>query len=139
MPKILKKYLIPHEINNFHPYLLKHSSLLGFSVLFFISNFFLFPLLGVDNQVKAAGVNSDELISYANQSRQASGLKTLQKNSLLTKAATEKAKDMFAKQYWSHYGPNGETPWQFMSQAGYIYVTAGENLAKNFDNSLDIH
>ena len=39
---------------------------------------------------------------------------------------------MFAKNYWSHYGPDGATPWDFILSSGYQYEYAGENLAKNF-------
>ena len=47
---------------------------------------------------------------------------------------------MFAKNYWSHYGPDGATPWDFILASGYQYEYAGENLAKNFmftDGVLD--
>jgi hypothetical protein len=39
---------------------------------------------------------------------------------------------MFRRNYWSHYGPDGTTPWSFILDAGYRYEYAGENLAKNF-------
>ena len=32
------------------------------------------------------------------------------------------------------YGPNGETPWQFIKGEGYEYSVAGENLAKGFND-----
>ena len=50
----------------------------------------------------------------------------------MAEAAREKALNMFKNNYWAHYGPNGETPWQFVLEAGYQYEYAGENLAKNF-------
>ncbi len=43
-----------------------------------------------------------------------------------------KATDMFARNYWAHYGPDGTTPWSFITNSGYEYEYAGENLAKNF-------
>ena len=42
---------------------------------------------------------------------------------------------MLEKQYWDHFGPNGETPWQFIRASSYAYVYAGENLAKGFRTS----
>ena len=53
-------------------------------------------------------------------------------NQQLELAAQKKAADMFAKNYWSHYSPEGKTPWDFILGAGYNYEFAGENLAKNF-------
>ena len=43
-----------------------------------------------------------------------------------------RSEDMFAKNYWAHYGPNGIAPWNFIMDSGYQYEYAGENLAKNF-------
>jgi hypothetical protein len=45
---------------------------------------------------------------------------------------------MFAKNYWSHDSPGGKTPWDFISASGYVYATAGENLAKDFDTSYGV-
>src|SRR3972149_9762200 len=39
---------------------------------------------------------------------------------------------MFQENYWSHYSPDGKTPWDVILGAGYKYEYAGENLAKNF-------
>jgi len=50
----------------------------------------------------------------------------------LASAAHQKAEDMFRKNYWSHYAPDGTTPWDFILGSGYKYEYAGENLAKNF-------
>jgi hypothetical protein len=46
---------------------------------------------------------------------------------------------MFKLQYWAHYGPNKESPWQFILQSGYTYAYAGENLAKGFSDSQSVH
>ena len=59
-------------------------------------------------------------------------------NVQLSEAAARKAQDMFAKGYWVHNSPTGSTPWDFISGAGYKYVVAGENLAKNFSNSQSV-
>jgi hypothetical protein len=58
---------------------------------------------------------------------------------MLSAAALAKANNMFEMQYWDHFGPNGETPWQFISAAGYTYYYAGENLAKGFTTSEGVH
>jgi hypothetical protein len=43
------------------------------------------------------------------------------------------------EQHWDHFGPNGETPWQFIRAEGYNYVYAGENLAKGFQTAEGVH
>ena len=45
---------------------------------------------------------------------------------------------MFANNYWAHFGPNGESPWQYITAAGYSYSMAGENLAQGFSYSKDV-
>lgn len=80
----------------------------------------------------AAEFSSDEVVTLVNEYRRQQGLPILNVNEELVLAAMEKAKDMLEKGYWSHYGPNGETPWQFILSNGYEYSIAGENLAKGF-------
>jgi len=41
---------------------------------------------------------------------------------------------MFAKDYWAHNAPDGTKPWSFILAAGYNYLHAGENLARDFTN-----
>ncbi|MDD3647353.1 MAG: CAP domain-containing protein [Candidatus Dojkabacteria bacterium] len=89
--------------------------------------------------VYAADINVSELVNYANAERSARGLNTLSVDSRLVSAAYAKGQDMLEKDYWAHYGPSGESPWMFISQAGYEYVYAGENLAKDFSSSAPIH
>ena len=56
----------------------------------------------------------------------------------LSEAAQKKAEDMFAKNYWAHYSPEGRKPWDFITESGYTYTVAGENLAKNFSDSKQV-
>ena len=37
--------------------------------------------------------------------------------------------DMFQRGYFSHYNPEGESPFDRMEKAGITYTSAGENLA----------
>jgi hypothetical protein len=84
-----------------------------------------------------AAIYVDTLITLANKDRgQGSELKV---NELLTKAAQNKANDMASKGYFSHVTPEGRTPWEWITEAGYRYTYAGENLAVNFENSEDVN
>ncbi len=50
-------------------------------------------------------------------------------NELLTQAARSHSTDMLNRDYFAHDTPEGVTPFQRMTQAGYTWITAGENLA----------
>lgn len=76
------------------------------------------------------------MLVRVNQIRESNGLGDLTLNAELSKAAQAKAQDMFAKNYWAHFAPDGSTsPWGFIKGAGYNYLYAGENLAKGFTDS----
>ena len=136
----LKKFFIPHHTNQYHPYSTRHYTLVGFSILLLLLNFVIFPALGIKTgTVLAANIDTNELVSLANKERKSKGLGDLVLNENLSRAALAKGQDMLKKQYWSHFGPNGETPWQFINASGYNYVYAGENLAKDFSAGYDAH
>ncbi len=82
-----------------------------------------------------AELTQKTLLDATNYERGGKGAKPLQLNAQLSQAAQAKADDMFTQQYWAHIAPNGTTPWHWFEQAGYRYVEAGENLAKNFSTS----
>jgi hypothetical protein len=89
--------------------------------------------------VFASDINTNELVTLANSERVTRGLDELTIDSRLVSAALAKGQDMIEKDYWSHFGPNGESPWQFILAAGYDYIYAGENLAKDFTLAAPIH
>ncbi len=124
--------LIPREDNNYRAKAL-HPDFLTY---YLIIAFFLtltFKQLGLSNVLGfATDITVDKLYQLTNQERERNSLPDLKYNSELAQAAADKAADMFAKNYWAHYGPDGETPWDFILGAGYHYEYAGENLAKNF-------
>ncbi|MDP2632519.1 MAG: CAP domain-containing protein, partial [Candidatus Curtissbacteria bacterium] len=79
--------------------------------------------------------SADQIISLTNQKRAENGLSALSYNGQLAQAASAKASDMLANNYWAHTSPSGRTPWSFITAAGYKYVYAGENLARDFDDA----
>ncbi len=80
----------------------------------------------------ATNISVSGLQSSQNNQRSANGLAPLSLNSQLASAAQAKANDMIARNYWSHNTPEGNTPWTFISAAGYSYTKAGENLAYGY-------
>jgi hypothetical protein len=133
----MKNFVIPNKKNQYRPYLLRKIALVGYSIVLILVNSF-GGLLGIE-QAAASNITSNTIISLTNQERTSLGLNTLKNNSQLAAAALAKANNMFEEQYWDHFGPNGETPWQFIRGAGYNYVYAGENLAKGFRTSEGVH
>lgn len=137
---VFKHFFLPGYSNNQRARLL-HNQIIFLVVLLLVGSSFLVTttrkhfesVLGV-----SVNIASQDLLQLTNQRRADAGLAPLQLNNQLAAAAENKAQDMFAKDYWAHFGPNGETPWDFIRAAGYQYVYAGENLARGFSSSSDV-
>lgn len=72
-----------------------------------------------------------QAFTLLNQDRAANGLPALTLNSQLTSLADAYAADMIKRGYFSHYNPEGESPFDRMDKAGIKYTAAAENLAIN--------
>lgn len=133
----LKSFFVPTKENRQKPFLLNNIAVITYTfVLVFVNSFG--GLIGL-SEVEASSITPENIITLTNQERLGYGLNTLSTNAQLSAAALAKANDMFEKQYWDHFGPNGESPWQFIRAAGYNYVYAGENLAKGFKTAEGVH
>jgi hypothetical protein len=82
-----------------------------------------------------AYVDFDSIYNFHNQERAKNSLKSLSVNPLLIESATAKAEAMLKSDCWSHYCPDGKSPWDFFDSAGYEYVYAGENLGEGFSEN----
>jgi len=133
----VKKLFIPTKENGYKPILLRKLALVVYTIMLVLLNSF-GGLVGIP-EAMASSITPANIIQLTNQQRASMGLNILNSNAKLTAAAQAKANDMFEKQYWDHFGPNGESPWMFISQAGYDYVYAGENLAKGFRTAEGVH
>jgi hypothetical protein len=128
----LRHLFIPNEENNFRAKLLHHD-FLTYYLLFAIFFTFILKISWLSNILGfATDITVEKLYQLTNQERQKNGLAPLNYSEELSQAAYKKAQDMFTKNYWSHYAPDGTTPWNFILASGYRYEFAGENLAKNF-------
>ncbi len=126
------RLFIPKEDNNFRAKAL-HTDFLTMYLLVALMLTFAFKYTNLHNVLGyATDISIDKIFQLTNQEREQHGLPDLQYNNELAAAAQAKAQDMFAKNYWSHYSPTGETPWDFILAEHYRYSYAGENLAKNF-------
>lgn len=125
---------VPKKQNDYHPKSLQ-TDFLGYYLIFALVLTFLFKHLGtITNNILgfATDITIEKLYELTNEERFKYNLPILNYDNKLSQAAQKKAEDMFKKDYWAHYAPNGATPWQFILSNGYKYEYAGENLAKNF-------
>ena len=133
-------YLLPHESNNFKPRTL-HPSFITFYIVLILLIQFSFRIIKFAHPEVlgfATDINVETLLNLTNLQRAQAGLAPLKLDSELSNAAAAKAQNMFSKDYWAHNAPDGTTPWFFISQAGYKYIYAGENLAKDFNDSTGV-
>ena len=126
-------FFVPRHTNNFTAKLLHHDFLTIYLIVAILFGVGIKHMQQTGNILGyATDVTVQKLYELTNAERSKINLNGLNYNDELAAAAKQKAEDMFAKDYWSHYGPAGETPWQFILASGYQYEYAGENLAKNF-------
>lgn len=136
----LKTLFSPREHNNYKSKLIHLSSLSFFILLLIAFQLFITLFHNIKPGVLgyASHITIQEIVDTTNQYRLEKGLAELQTNSLLNEAAKQKAAHMFANNYWSHYSPDGTSPWWFLKNTGYSYTYAGENLARDFGDSKEV-
>lgn len=138
--KILRHLFHPQRSNNHRPKVLHHTAYLYFIGTLAIFIAILQSVRFAPEQLNnilgfASSITPAEVITQTNQERTKSGLSELVLSEQLSQAALAKGQDMMTDQYWAHVAPDGTEPWYFIEQAGYTYSVAGENLARDFDDT----
>ncbi|EFM08686.1 SCP-like extracellular [Paenibacillus curdlanolyticus YK9] len=87
------------------------------------------PSTGAGTTTNASAF-AQQVVTLVNQERAKVGLAALSTDSLLTTVATDKAKDMYNNNYFSHTSPTYGSPFDMMRAYGVSYSYAGENIAK---------
>lgn len=88
------------------------------------------PPLRAEEESPNASLTRDGILAWTNVARRDNGgLPALTLNAKLNAAAEAKVKDMFDKQYFAHASPSGAGPDELAEQAGYAFLSVGENLA----------
>lgn len=132
-------YLIPHKHNDYQPHFFRNTSLfIVFSFCVLLLGISIGNFIFLQKTVLGANIASNVLIDMANSSRTQNKVPPLIRNKKLDYAANMKVEDMITNKYFSHNSPDGTTPWYFMHEAGYNFLYAGENLAINFFDSVDV-
>lgn len=133
----IRHYFTPHVTNNFRAKLLHNSGIFFFIGVLLVGNLFVrlldatpYHILGFTSSITIA-----EVVTSTNSERTRSGLPALSYSEKLSDAARRKAANMLEENYWAHNSPSGKTPWTWFKDAGYSYLYAGENLAKDFGST----
>lgn len=86
-----------------------------------------------NTSTKGSSSEVQQALSLLNSDRAKSGLPALTLNSSLSNLGDAYAQDMINRNFFSHYNPEGQSPFDRMKAAGIGYTYAGENLAINTD------
>jgi len=132
--RLVKDIFVPNRANNYRPHLARRVGLILVATFLMIINVSYFYIQNQRVLGDKTDITTVTLLTKTNTARAKENLASLTINVELTIAAQNRAKDMLARDYWSHTSPTGETPWDFITQAGYSYINAGENLARGFTN-----
>lgn len=135
-----KDIVLPHKGNGYKPLALTSGGIaIALALVVLVQGIY---VLGshvvLSNPNFLASVLPSVVTTLTNEDRVEHNLAVLTPDSLLTKAAQNKAEDMAEKGYFSHVSPDGKTPWYWLDQVRYPYSYAGENLAVNFTDSKEV-
>lgn len=133
----IRHYFTPHHTNNFRAKLLHNSGIFFFIGMLLTGNLFLRLLDATPYHILGftSSITINEVVTATNSERTRAGLPTLTYSEKLADAARRKAANMLEEDYWAHNSPSGKTPWVWFKSAGYSYLYAGENLAKDFGST----
>ncbi len=139
--KKLHDFFIPHSGNDHKPRALSPAWLKAYAALLIAVKllvvgvlFFTYP-----NPARLSQQIVEQLFALTNKSRIEAGVEPLNFDPVLTEAASAKARDMAEKGYFSHIGPDGKKPWQWIDRGRYQFVYMGENLAMDFSTAEVVH
>lgn len=140
MRQQLKDFFVPHEGNDYKPNSLEKAAVVGMASMivlsFALANFQ--SLIWMTSDWMVSTILPSVIVDLTNREREDLNLGDLRRNATLDAAAQLKAQHMAAGQYFSHYSPDGISPWHWFSVANYRYVHAGENLAIHFTDSDEV-
>lgn len=140
MKKGITTYLFPYKKNEYKPHIFREVGVLAIIVLIAVT---LLASASFSVVVRDSGLFSavlpSVLVDLANEARTENGFGSLTINEELTQAAQLKANDMAEKGYFAHTSPEGVSPWYWIGLSGYQFLYAGENLAVDFSESVDVN
>ncbi len=135
--KKLLRYLRRHGKKNDTPYVM--GGMVGVLAVLILGVFSL-SVIGhyILGSSSLASVISAALVDLTNGDRSGNDLSGLVISPVLTAAAQAKADDMATRGYFAHVSPDGKDSWYWFKKTNYPFVYAGENLAVDFSDSVDV-
>lgn len=135
--RYISHYFTPHTTNNFRAKLLHNSGIFLVIGIILTGNFLIRLLDATPLHILGftSSITINEVVTATNAERLKAGLPPLKYSDTLADAARRKADNMLSEDYWAHNSPSGKTPWVWFKSAGYSYLYAGENLAKDFGST----
>ena len=135
----IRTCIIPQESNGHRPLALRHRSLAVVSAVIIALKVATIGVLAITPvQAELSTITVNRIVQLTNQERTDRGLGDLAINNKLASAAQKKGLHMLEEDYFAHISPSGVTPWFWISQEGYDYHVAGENLAVSFTEAEDV-
>jgi uncharacterized protein YkwD len=113
-----------------------NTNLVTLTVLLAVITFLTITILKVN--VRSSSVTESAVFVLVNKVRTDNNLIPLKSDSMLQLAARNKAVDMKAYKYFAHNTPINIKWNDFITNQGYKYVIAGENLAKGYYNPEEL-
>ena len=139
LKEVLRVFGVPEEGNHFLPRGLESKYLFWYGAgLLVLKIGIIASVLILPSTHLFSDIATQDLLALINQTRQEKNLSPLVLNNRLTSAASQKANDMLANDYFQHVSPAGVTPWYWIKQTGYNFEYAGENLAMDFFETSDV-
>lgn len=83
--------------------------------------------------------NERQLLDLSNSVRSRYSLAPFRWSEELSSVAREHSEDMSEKEYFSHENLEGESPFDRMERNGLLYMSAAENIAAGYPNSIYAH
>ena len=140
---VSRNFFVPHEGNAYRPHILHPKRTIAYAVFFTAMKLLVAAVVvAVPSSIfaspEASSALMSQLIAQTNVFRQAASVSVLNTDARLAKSAFAKAGDMAAYNYFAHKSPDGSGPERFISDAGYPYIVAGENLAMGYADAREI-
>jgi uncharacterized protein YkwD len=93
------------------------------------------PAAALDTRIGRTEITRASVLEAMNAIRARHGLPPLRDDRRLDAAAEDRIRDMENGGYWSHISPDGRTPFAWLPIHGYLFTSAGENLASGFETT----
>lgn len=95
------------------------------------------PLACGDDSPAGPELSADveEFVSLLNSHRVSVGCPPLEWDGPVAEVAEAHSRDMVARGFFSHTNPDGDSPWDRLSDAGISYTLAAENIASGYPSA----